>query len=380
MRGRNIYDAMQHDARGVASQSGIGLPDIMSSTQKTSAPSAGPRSAVTFSIIITNYNYAQYLGHAIESVLAQTHATVQCIVADDGSTDTSLKVAHSYPGIEVIAKENGGQVSAARRAIEAATGELTIFLDSDDTLYPDACAIVAGDYRADATLYQYGLDKVDPEGRTIGHYPDAPLIREGQRAHALAHGFFPSSPTSGNAFSTAHVRRMLAESGPVERYFVDGYLIYSAPFFGETVTSDAKLGSYLVHGANVSLSAGVNARSAEKSTRNAIWQRNGIVNALRLTGKNGGEAADYLTAYHLRYILILRRCYGIDDMIPTWSDSRVAWSAIVKFLIYPGLSAGQRLRNVALILATLIGAKGPGRGVVPPATALAPTPVLAPQS
>lgn len=333
------------------------VPEI---AQKSAAPAS-------ISVIITNYNYAQFLGNAIESVLAQTYPHVQCIVVDDGSSDGSLAVARSYPGIEIIAKPNGGQVSAAKRAMEAVTGIITIFLDSDDMLYPDACAVVAAHFREGATLYQFGLDVIDSDGRVIGAYPLEPLIASGQSEAALRHGFFPSSPTSGNAFLTAHVRRMLAEAGPVERYFVDGYLIYSAPFFGETVTSTARIGSYLVHGANVSLSAGVNARSAEKSTRNALWQRTGIVNALRMTGNAGGDPADFLTAYHLRYVLILRICYGIEDILPDWSNWRIAKAMVRKFIIYPRISLVQRLKNIALAAALLVGFSAIGRRIVPPA-------------
>jgi glycosyltransferase involved in cell wall biosynthesis len=324
------------------------------------------------SIVIANYNYARYLGAAIASALAQTWPDTECIVVDDGSTDDSLAVARTFPGITLIEKRNGGQVSAHLAALPHITGDLVLFLDSDDTLLPDACAAVAAAYDPQATLYQAALDIVDRDGRVIGRYPDAPLLADGHVAALTAHGFFPSSPTSGNAFATSHVRRMLDTVGEDRRWFVDGYLIYSAPFFGKIVLLDATLGRYLVHGDNVSLSAGVNRRSAEKSLRNALWQRTAIPNALRLLGREAGRASDYLTAWQLRHLLILRRCYGVADIAPELSDGAVARRAITRFLRYPGISMAQRAKNAALMLALLLGDRRAGARIVPPVPQTSP--------
>ena len=62
------------------------------------------------SIIITNYNYGQFLAQAIESALAQTYPHVEVIVIDDGSTDHSAGIIRSYgKRISPIFKPNGGQ-------------------------------------------------------------------------------------------------------------------------------------------------------------------------------------------------------------------------------------------------------------------------------
>jgi glycosyltransferase involved in cell wall biosynthesis len=41
------------------------------------------------SVVIDNYNYARYLGEAIDSALGQTYPHTEVIVVDDGSTDGS---------------------------------------------------------------------------------------------------------------------------------------------------------------------------------------------------------------------------------------------------------------------------------------------------
>ena len=321
--------------------------------------------APLISVVITNYNYGRYLGTAIRSVLGQTYGRVQCIVVDDGSSDDSVAVARSFPEVELVAKANGGQVSAVKAGLDHVAGELLIFLDADDLLYPQACATLAAAFDPAVTLYQFGLDIVDQEGARIGAYPDRPLLKTGQKDYLLRHGFFPSSPTSGNAFQTAHVRRMMAECGSDLRYFIDGYLIFSAPFFGDVRPIDAVLGSYLVHGGNVSLSAGINKRSAEKSLRNSVWQRNGIINALRMTGRPIGGDADHLPVWALRHLLILRRCYGVTDILPESSDRAIAVRAAAKALRVPNASLLQRARNIGLIVALMLGDCRLGRRVVP---------------
>ena len=100
------------------------------------------------SVIITNYNYAAYLGEAIESVLAQTYERVECIVVDDGSTDNSRDVIAAYPQVKALFQANSRQAKAAKAGLRLATGSVIIFLDSDDYLHPDACSTVACQWRA----------------------------------------------------------------------------------------------------------------------------------------------------------------------------------------------------------------------------------------
>ncbi len=88
------------------------------------------------SVIIPNYNNADYLTECIESVLAQTYHRKEIVICDDGSTDDSHKILshyRSHKSIKVIYNERNLGVSRSRdRAIREANGTYISTLDSDD--------------------------------------------------------------------------------------------------------------------------------------------------------------------------------------------------------------------------------------------------------
>ena len=220
----------------------IELRDLSQKNERQLPTSDGP----LITIITANYNYENYIDKTIESVIGQIYNNIEHIVIDDGSTDNSIGVINKYSNVKLVRKENGGQVSAVIEGFKNASGEIIMFLDSDDILYPDACARVAAAYDPEVSLYQFGLNIVNSSGEVIGHYPDMPFLKSNHAHWVIKHGAFPSSPTSGNAFSASHVRRMIAHIGKDTHFFIDGYLIYSAPFFGKIKEIPGFLGEYLL--------------------------------------------------------------------------------------------------------------------------------------
>jgi glycosyltransferase involved in cell wall biosynthesis len=112
------------------------------------------RRPTAFSVIIPTHNRCALVMRAIDSVLANTvTGDLEVIVADDGSTDATMKVvqeAHQHDTrVRALgSKVNEGPSGARNRGLAAATGDLVLFLDSDDVLLPHALAF------ADAAFQQ----------------------------------------------------------------------------------------------------------------------------------------------------------------------------------------------------------------------------------
>jgi len=92
------------------------------------------------SILIPCYNASATVVRAVDSALAQTFRDIEVIVADDGSTDSSLEVLKRYRGdarISVHAEPHRGGNGTRNRLLELARGEYVQFLDADDELDPE---------------------------------------------------------------------------------------------------------------------------------------------------------------------------------------------------------------------------------------------------
>lgn len=92
------------------------------------------------SVVITCYNYGQYLDECLRSVLAQTKQPYEIIVVDDGSTDDTALVLKGYsdhPLMKVITHDHNKGVCTARNGgMFVSTGDYILNLDADDTLEP----------------------------------------------------------------------------------------------------------------------------------------------------------------------------------------------------------------------------------------------------
>jgi glycosyltransferase involved in cell wall biosynthesis len=110
------------------------------------------------SIVTPSYNQASYLEETIRSVLDQGYEPLEYVVVDDGSTDGSAELAQRYRDrLSVIRQENSGQTAAINRGFAETTGELMGYVNSDDTLLPDALeTMVAELEREPKALLVYG--------------------------------------------------------------------------------------------------------------------------------------------------------------------------------------------------------------------------------
>ena len=95
----------------------------------------------TVTVLLSNYNQAEYLRDSLRRICTQTRPADQIVVIDDGSTDDSLAVmkelAAQYPAVEVI--ENGTNLGLQRSieiGLARVTGDYLVWAASDDRLLP----------------------------------------------------------------------------------------------------------------------------------------------------------------------------------------------------------------------------------------------------
>ncbi len=101
-----------------------------------------PVKSPAISVIIPVHNRAQWLTKTLHSVQQQSLPPQEIIVVDDGSTDETPAVLHSFANeIKIITLQKNQGVSRARNVgANEATGEWLAFLDSDDQWHPDKLA------------------------------------------------------------------------------------------------------------------------------------------------------------------------------------------------------------------------------------------------
>jgi glycosyltransferase involved in cell wall biosynthesis len=122
------------------------------------------------SVIMPAYNSRQYIGAAIDSLLAQTYQHLEIIVVDDGSSDGTGEFVQAHYGAQVrlLTQANAGPSVARNQGIAAAQGVYIQFLDADDLLLPEKierCLAVFAENPALGVVYTT-CRFVDADGHT----------------------------------------------------------------------------------------------------------------------------------------------------------------------------------------------------------------------
>jgi glycosyltransferase involved in cell wall biosynthesis len=224
------------------------------------------------SVIVNNYNYAPFLRRCIESCLEQGYQDKEVIVVDDGSVDESRDVIAAFDDrIRPIFKRNGGQGSALNAGFAASRGVVVVFLDSDDMLLPDCLSEVEKAWRPDLSKIHFNLRMIDKQGRDLGeNYCTVPLPSGDLRSMILDHGNYPTSPTSGNAFSRSFLMKVMPMPEEEWRIAADAYLFNLAPLCGDVGAIDRPLGCYRIHDRNASSHLGAGQFNIETCRNNLL--------------------------------------------------------------------------------------------------------------
>lgn len=213
--------------------------------------------AVFVSIVITNHNYGTYVARAIESALAQTYPRLEVIVIDDASTDGSRDVISRYADrVTPLFNAHSGQLGSTNAGFAHTRGDIVIFLDADDVLYPDAVARHVARLKQPGTVKSQGvLRVVDADGRPVHGQVPVRLSPAGDyRERFMQYGprAYFGAFTSGNAWHRRFLERVMPL--PEQRIGLlgpDGYLGAVDALFGRIEVVDGAVGDYRVHGCNI---------------------------------------------------------------------------------------------------------------------------------
>lgn len=112
------------------------------------------------SIVIPVYNASEYLERCVNSILAQTYATKEIILVNDGSQDDSGVLCDSlserHENVTVLHQKNMGQANARNNGVRIAKGEYITFVDSDDYIKdPNTYSHAIGAFDNDVDVVQY---------------------------------------------------------------------------------------------------------------------------------------------------------------------------------------------------------------------------------
>ena len=196
------------------------------------------------SVLMTAYNREKYIAEAIESVLVSTYTNFELLICDDCSADSTVAIARRYmqqdERVRVYVNEtNLQQFPNRNKATLLATGEFIFFVDSDDTILPDAIE------RLVATMNSF------PDSSFGMYYPEKCAPFQLQSKEAIHKHFF-EKPFLGIGPGGTILRRsfLLSINGYPDKYAAAGdmYFNLKAVCHSSIVLMPFDFLNYRVHG------------------------------------------------------------------------------------------------------------------------------------
>jgi len=207
------------------------------------------------SVVVPSYNHAPFVGTALRSIFAQTHAPARLLVIDDGSRDGSPQVIEDvlkdcpFP-CELVARENRGLCATLNEGLAKTEGAYFAYLGSDDLWLPDflAARVELLEKRPRAVLAYGHAYLLDERGEVVDCTLDWASYADGDaRSMLLEETYAPMSPT------VLHRRGSVERHGWNERARLEDYELYlrlSAD--GEFAFDPRVLSAWRRHGTNTS--------------------------------------------------------------------------------------------------------------------------------
>lgn len=204
------------------------------------------------SLIVPVYNVKDYLENCLKSILEQTYINLEIVLVDDGSNDGSDLICDEYAlidkRIKVIHLPHGG-VSAARNAgLDAATGELLGFVDSDDWIDRDMYEylyqlLIEND--ADVSICTYLLEQEGRPSKIINNTGKLHIFTGKEIVRVLTRDELVKNYLWGKLFKRKLFNRL---SFPIGRVYEDVAVLYKVFYKSrKVVMSCVSKYHYMIH-------------------------------------------------------------------------------------------------------------------------------------
>ncbi|WP_084130357.1 glycosyltransferase [Demequina sp. NBRC 110055] len=306
------------------------------------------------SVVMPNYNYEAFVGAAIDSALAIRWPDVEVVVVDDGSTDGSRDIIASYgERITSIFQDNAGPRAACNAGFAASTGDVVIFLDSDDVLEPSVAEEVARAWRDGVSKVQFPMTRIDAHGRPSGGvFPvlDPPPTPQQVRRWMVRTAAYPTPPGSGNAYARSFLEQLFPLTDRCGED-TDASTLAAAPFLGDVVSLPTPLVRYRQHGDNRSFLLIDDARFGEQIDQ--AYRRH--LFALDVAGRPSDGLRPLFRGRHLLQLRVAHQRLRPDERpIPTDSRARMLRDALAAPFAPGPESVGLRVLVAGWSVATLL--------------------------
>ena len=145
------------------------------------------------SVCIPTYNGQQYIAESLKSVLKQSHHELEVVIADHGSSDSTLDIVKSFQDdrIRIVNTQRSSSIADNwNHAVRVSRGALIKVMGQDDILYSNALQselAVLKSYETDVAFCFSNRDIINPASRVtlrprrrqkgVGRVAAADLIR-----------------------------------------------------------------------------------------------------------------------------------------------------------------------------------------------------------
>lgn len=223
------------------------------------------------SVIIPVYNTESYLSRCIDSVIQQANISLEIILVDDGSTDSSPDICDTYArehnNIKVFHIQNCGCGMARTEGFKHASGSYVTFTDSDDKMEPFMLQkMVTAGYENNADIVCCNYKEIDEYGKVTPQvYSNKQYILNHEEG--LIH-FYSKDKIFSQVWTKIYKRKFLIENNIENdsRVLLDEDIIFNIKAFSAaqiTVIIDEPLYEYTYR---------------ERSAAHGIWFDKRIVN------------------------------------------------------------------------------------------------------